>query len=166
MFAAQPRRYLATTCTALRRPVFSERWLATEVTGRLRQDAASFDFVVQAYCLMPDHLHVLLEATSERADLLASMTRFKQTTGVSYRQQTKRQLWQPGYHERRLRDEEASDAVARYVLENPVRAGLTNALGEYRFAWSDVYGLEGLLTAWEETPLCRARRDGFRTRSG
>ena len=37
----------------------------------------------------------------------------------------------------------------RYILENPIRAGLTRELGEYRFAGSEVYDLEGLLTAWE-----------------
>jgi hypothetical protein len=49
-----------------------------------------------------------------------------------------------------LRDDEATAAVARYILANPVRAGLTTELGEYPFAGSDVFDLKEVLTAWEE----------------
>jgi hypothetical protein len=37
----------------------------------------------------------------------------------------------------------------RYILENPIRAGLAKKLGEYPFAGSDVYDLPALLTAWD-----------------
>jgi putative transposase len=84
---------------------------------------------------MPDHLHALVEAQSARADFDALIRGFTRT---------RRSLWQPGSHARVLRDNEASDTVARYILENPVRAGLTQVVGEYRFAWSDVYDLESL----------------------
>ena len=138
------QRYFATTCTAYRRPVFTQRWVVTEVTEQLRHNAALFQFALVAYCVMPDHLHALIEAKSECADFEALMKRFKQTTGFAYKKQTQQQLWQPGYHERVLRDDEASEAVARYILENPVRAGLSTAVGEYPYAWSDVYDLESL----------------------
>ena len=101
---------------------------------------------------MPDHVHVLLHAKSERADLPAFMKRFKQTTAFNYKQQTRRVLWQTGYHERILRDDESSESIARYILENPIRAGLTSHLGEYPYAWSDVYDLAGLFADWECNP--------------
>src|SRR5947207_480503 len=144
------QRYFATTCTAFRRPVFTERWIVTEVARQLRLNATLFQFALVAYCVMPDHLHALLEATSERSDFEAMMKRFKQTTGFAYKKQSGRQLWQPGYHERLLRDDEENEAVARYILENPVRADLSTAIGEYPYAWSDVYDLESLLTLWAD----------------
>jgi REP element-mobilizing transposase RayT len=144
------QRYFATTCTALRRPVFAERWAATAVTERLRKDALLFDFALQAYCVMPNHVHLLIHAKSERSDFRALMKHFKQMTGFAYKQQTRQRLWQVGYHERILRDDESSETVARYIVENPVRAGLTTALGEYPYAWSDVYDLEALFATWEQ----------------
>ena len=72
------------------------------------------------------------------------MKRFKQMTGFAYKQQTKQTLWRVGYHDRVLRDDEPSECIARYILENPVRAGLTERVGEYPYAWSDVYELEEL----------------------
>jgi len=101
---------------------------------------------------MPDHVHILLHGKSERADLPTFMKRFKQTTAFNYKQQTRRVLWQTGYHERILRDDESSESIARYILENPIRAGLTSHLGEYPYAWSDVYDLAGLFADWERNP--------------
>jgi REP element-mobilizing transposase RayT len=99
---------------------------------------------------MPDHLHVLVEAQSERADFRAFVKRFKQTTGFMFRQERRQSLWQPGYHDRVLRDDEATEAVIRHILENPIRAHMAARLGEYPFAGSGMYDLEELLTAWEK----------------
>jgi REP element-mobilizing transposase RayT len=126
--------------------VFTERWVVTEVTSQLFQSAAVFECVVLAYCVMPDHLHALVEVQSEPSDFEALMKGFTQATDCAYRQHTRRPLWQPGYHERMLRDDEASDTIARYILENPLRAGLSRTIGEYPFAWSDVYDLETLFS--------------------
>jgi len=104
---------------------------------------------------MPDHVHILLHASSERADLPAFMKRFKQVTGFAYKQHSRQVLWQNGYHDRILRDDESSESTARYILENPIRAGLTTAWGEYPYAWSDVYDLEALFADWESDTSAR-----------
>ncbi len=142
-------RYFLTTCTAFRRPAFAAHCLAASVAGQLLHEAACFEFAVPAYCLMPDHLHALIEAKSERPDFVAFVKRFKQMTGFAHRQATGQPPWQHGYHERILRNDEASDVVVRYILENPVRARLTKEIGEYPFAGSGTYGLDGLSTAWD-----------------
>ncbi|MNN88845.1 hypothetical protein D3C81_2065800 [compost metagenome] len=40
-------------------------------------------------------------------------------------------LWQKGFHDRALRREEDLVRVARYVVANPLRAGLVEKLGDY-----------------------------------
>ena len=96
---------------------------------QLLSTAAKLEFSVLAYCVMPDHIHALVESRSDTA-----VGQF---------------LWQPGYHERILRDDQTTETVIRYVLENPIRAGLATALGDYPFAGSGEYTLEELLAAWE-----------------
>jgi REP-associated tyrosine transposase len=117
---------------------------------QLLHNADHFEFAVLAYCLMPDHLHALLEARSEHSDFQAFVKRFKQTTGFRHRKLAKHALWQPGFHERVLRNDESSPAVVRYILENPVRAGIAKQIGEYPFAGSGVYDPASLKTAWDE----------------
>ena len=40
-------------------------------------------------------------------------------------------VWQDGFHDRALRREEDLVAAARYVVANPLRAGLVQKLGDY-----------------------------------
>ena len=133
-------------CTAFRARRFEDEGVVGDVHRQLQQSALQFDMQITAYCYMPDHLHVLL---TERSDFCELVRRFKQMSAFSYKKSTGRALWQPGYHERILRDDEVTEAVVRYILENPIRAGLTKCLGEYRFAGSGVYDLAGLIMAWE-----------------
>ena len=47
-------------------------------------------------------------------------------------------IWQKGYHDRAVRSEEDLRNVARYIVANPLRAGLVKRLGDYPFwdaAW-------------------------------
>jgi hypothetical protein len=46
-----------------------------------------------------------------------------------------------------LRGEEAATSVARYILENPVRAGLVEDIRAYPFSGSNVYTVDQLLEA-------------------
>jgi REP element-mobilizing transposase RayT len=99
---------------------------------------------------MPDHVHLLVYGTSLDADLRALVVHFKKLTGFEYSQRAGRRLWQAGYHDRVLRDDESTEAVARYVLENPVRAGLAREIGEYPHAGSDMYDAKASLSAWDK----------------
>ena len=51
-----------------------------------------------------------------------------------------------------LRDDEATLIVARYILENPVRAGLVATPESYPFSGSEVYALGEILDAVGELP--------------
>ena len=144
------QRYLVSTCTAFRKPVFEDHVVGDDTVAQILQAARELEFDVTAYCLMPDHVHLLLTARLEAADLTRFVKHAKQVTGFTYRRATGQGLWQPGYHERILRDDEATLAVARYVLENPVVAGLAKALGEWPLAGSGVYTWPELFTAWEQ----------------
>lgn len=84
---------------------------------------------------MPEHVHVLLEAERDDASLTDFVRRWKQATGYEFRRQRGEALWQPGFFDRVLRDQESSAVVARYILENPLRAGLGERIGDYPFAW-------------------------------
>ena len=59
----------------------------------------------------------------------------------------KRPLWQEGYYDRVLRPEESEAMVARYIIENPVRAGLVTRPSDYPFVGSDEWSLEEISSA-------------------
>jgi putative transposase len=120
---------------------------------------------VIAYCFMPEHVHLLVLATSETSDLRAFVHSVKQRTAYYYKQSHAATLWQEGYYEHVLRDDEATLATAKYILENPVRAGLVAEPRDHAFAGSLVLDAEQLDDLWQ----CDAEslRDvGFRSNTG
>lgn len=90
-----------------------------------------------AYCFMPDHVHLLLESDAETTSLVGLISHWKQTTGFYFNQCYRSRLWQPGFYDRVLREHESHQAVAAYILANPVRAGISRRVGEYPFAWCE-----------------------------
>jgi len=94
---------------------------------------------------MPDHLHLLTEGQSERSDCRRFIVRARQFAGFHYSKRYGERLWQRYGYERVLRDNEQTLAVARYILGNPVRAGLVDRPQAYRFLGSDRYRLEEIL---------------------
>jgi putative transposase len=100
---------------------------------------------------MPDHFHVLPEGTSDAANFLELMRIFKQRSAYHWKRRYGRELWQRNYIERVLRDEEDTSTVARYILENPVRAGLVRSPGGYRFSGSLVMDLDAALDSFRRT---------------
>jgi putative transposase len=93
---------------------------------------------------MPDHVHLLLDGLSEQADLRRLVASWKQTTGYFHRRGTGQTLWVSGYYDRVLRDGESTMEAVRYVMMNPIRAGLARHVGDYPFAGSDVFGNQEL----------------------
>ena len=79
------QRYFLTICTAHRRQMFTTLTAVDGPLGQLRKTCALFDFALVAYCFMPDHLHALIAAESEQADLGVFVKRFTQMTGFAHR---------------------------------------------------------------------------------
>ena len=147
-----PNRYFLTFCARYRRPLFSATSAAELIVQQILRSSVSHQFQLVAYVVMPDHVHALVHGVSDDADLELFVTGFKRDSSRRLRPTALSPVWQRGYYERVLRHDEASVAVIRYILENPIRAGLTRELGEYPWAASAVYSMAELLTAWEEHP--------------
>lgn len=123
--------YLVTTVTAGRQPLFADFATARCVIGELRQahDRGSVDSM--AWVLMPDHLHWLF-GLGEGIALAEVMQSFKGRSARAIRQRREhRKIWQRGYHDHALRAEEKVQGVARYLVANPLRAGLVRRAGDY-----------------------------------
>ena len=88
---------------------------------------------------MPDHFHGLV-LLLEDVSLSEIMRRFK---GGSARMRNRLyegsgSLWQRNFHDRALRADEDCRAMARYIIGNPVRAGLVEKVGDYPF-WDAIW---------------------------
>ena len=153
------QRYLVTINASGHSAPFADAPAASEVAAQISPCFALNRFEVVAYCVMPDHAHLLLEGTSADADLLEAVRLWKQRTGYAWRRSTGGRLWQPGFHDRILREEDDTRLVVRYVLQNPVRAGLVTNIRDYAWLGSSRYTLAELETyAGEWSPDWKQRR--------
>jgi REP element-mobilizing transposase RayT len=104
---------------------------------------------------MPDHVHFLLTARSEGADFKKMVARWKQATGFEWSVRHGRKLWQHGYWERVLRDADDPLSVARYIVENPVRAQLVEHPMQYPLSGSTEFTMDEICAAVQMKGWCR-----------
>ena len=71
--------FFITICSAKRRKLFTTTKTCDWLLHILRSDAAAHTFAVHAYCLMPDHVHLLLEGLYPTTDLLGFVKAVKTT---------------------------------------------------------------------------------------
>jgi len=126
--------YLVTFTTHQRAPLFSDPDCAMSMARASNDRRLWTSSELLAWVLMPDHWHGLL-VLGERDYLPSLVQRLKANTGRHVRQVDARvgRVWGAGYHDRALRAEEQLLDAARYVVMNPVRAGMVTRVGDYPY---------------------------------
>ena len=105
--------------------------VAAAVLGCFVEDATHYGARLHLAAIMPDHAHLILEIAD--GSLLEVVRNLKsRSTRAAWEQGHVGALWQPSFYDRGLRGDEFVD-VLRYVLENPVRAGLVAHWEDYPF---------------------------------
>jgi hypothetical protein len=130
--------YLLTTVTDQRIPWFQVFEFGRITSLGLHCGVGLGDAAALCWVVMPDHVHVLLQL--RELPLHRVMNRFKSTMARRLNRAIGRtgRFWQDGYHDRALRRDDDLRTVARYVVANPLRAGLVRKLGDYPF-WNAVW---------------------------
>ena len=126
-------RCFLTFCTHARRRYFTDRRAVDDVCPQILRAADEEDMAVLAYVCMPDHVHLLVQGERDDSELRRFACTAKQLSGYAFARRTGQRLWQPSYYDHVLRDDESELPYIRYVLENPVRAGLVDACEAYPF---------------------------------
>ena len=123
--------YLITTVTEQRQPVFRDLWNARLLIRELREADALGWSTTWAFVVMPDHLHWLAELGD--SELSRLVLRVKSCSAIAVNRALGRsgRLWQKGFHDHALRREEDLQAIARYIVANPLRAGLVTSVRDY-----------------------------------
>jgi len=94
-----------------------------------------------AYVVMPDHIHWCFRLGREKdlASVVCAVKQFSARRAIELGLADS-SLWQPGFHDRALRSGDDLVAVSRYVVANPLRAGLVDEIGDYAH-WDAVWML-------------------------
>jgi REP-associated tyrosine transposase len=103
--------------------------------GLLGSTAGRFGWALEVYCLMGTHYHLVLEATLEAVS--HGMHRLNGTYSQRFNRRQRRwgHLFGSRYSAWIVRDEHHLMLTRRYVLDNPVRAGLCERAEDWPWSW-------------------------------
>src|ERR1700677_1199610 len=130
--------YFLTICVVGRRRVLANDQAFTILSAEFKSAPERYGWKVGQFVVMPDHLHFFC-AGNQQPDS-ASLSRFigglKQWTakGILRAAGLSGPLWQKQFFDNLLRSDESYESKWRYVLENPVRAGLVDAAEDWPYA--------------------------------
>ena len=125
------RGYLITVVVHERRRIFSDWRLGRRLVAELRRAHDEQWVNSIAWVIMPDHLHWLVQLEQRSLAKLMQAIKSRSTLTINRATGNKGAFWQQGYHDRALRDGEDLRPYARYIVANPLRAGLVKNIGDY-----------------------------------
>ncbi|WP_430980686.1 REP-associated tyrosine transposase [Stenotrophomonas terrae] len=118
--------YLVTFTTRARQPLFLDFPLASRICHALYHPLLWRDARLLAWVLMPDHWHGLVQL-GLHTHLSALVRSIKANTARTLPSSIVRPIWAAGFHDRAVRKDQDLKATARYIIRNPVRAGLVSS---------------------------------------
>lgn len=130
--------YVLTAIVDGRRPVFQD-WRTGRLIVEQFRSAEEFGLVRSlAWVVMPDHFHWLVELRHKTLSELMCRVKSRSSRSVKLDPGCGGRLWQRGYYDRALRRDEDLKNAARYIISNPLRAGLVRRIGDYPL-WDAVW---------------------------
>jgi len=130
-YSESGRIYLLTSVTRDRSPFFGDWRMGRLLVNAFRQAEEERAARSLAWVVMPDHFHWLVELQDAHLAVLMCKTKSRTVRALNHATGSHHRLWQKGYHDRAVRREEDLQAIARYIVMNPVRAGLARRVHDY-----------------------------------
>lgn len=114
-----------------RRIVFVDDSCYSKFYLLLEQAVSIYDFNIHAFCLMPNHYHILLET---KYDNLPDIVRFLNLAYTKWFNTTHERighLWQGRYKSYFIYEDSHFWTVAKYIERNPIAANIVNDISKY-----------------------------------
>src|SRR6185437_1316416 len=137
-YSQSTRIYLVTFVAASRRRIFLDFALACAACRTFSPAATAAAATLPCWVLMPDHFHALVRLDGE-IPLSGVVQRLKSmSTRACHDIRPGAAIWARAFHDHALRRDDDLLHIARYIVANPIRAGLVQQAGDYAFwnaAW-------------------------------
>lgn len=124
--------YHITTTTRNRAPYFASFWNGRKVAHELIALQNEGWAQTLCYVLMPDHLHWLMRLQQGTLSAAVKMLKGRVSRAIG------QAIWQAGYYDHAVRQDEDLRKMARYIVANPLRAGLVERIGDYSL-WDAIW---------------------------
>jgi REP-associated tyrosine transposase len=124
--------YHVSTATHEWQPLFQDFHCGRVIVDCMRHEHEIGYVESLAFVVMPDHFHWLFSLSGSRSlgECIKNVKSYsaRRVNGILG---CRRKVWQTGYYERAIRKEEDLEVVARYIVANPLRAGIVASVKDY-----------------------------------
>lgn len=125
--------FFATLCCLDKRQAFIKDEFNAAVVDCINKEKERIGHAVYAFCLMPDHIHLLISpletgvpVTQFMGALSSLITRLSWSHGFTGR------LFQRSFYDHVVRKDEDLTKIVEYILNNPVRKGIVTDWRDYK----------------------------------
>lgn len=138
-FSSENQIYFVTTVVEQRRKLFVDLYVCRKVISEMKGLDMKGYIETLSWVIMPDHIHWLFQLKSD-TNLASVIKDFKGRSARSLNLllNKKGTFWQHAYYDHALRSDEDIKKVARYIVANPLRAGLVERIEDYPY-WDAVW---------------------------
>lgn len=152
--------YFFTLTSYRRRPILTEAALRHALRDAIRQTRIAHPFDIDAWVLLPDHLHCVWTLPPDDADFSLRWSMIKrlvtQTCGnqfelaalpASRTQRKESAIWQRRFWEHQIRDDDDFARHVDYIHWNPVKHGLVAQVADWPYSTFHRYVAQAKLSA-------------------
>lgn len=131
-YSAGNQIYSITTVTNDHIPLFHDFQAARILISEMRNLDKSKAVNSLAWVVMPDHLHWLFQLNHSKSlgDVIKCL-KARSAHGINKLMARNGSVWQRAYYDRAARSDDDLVGIARYIVANPLRAGLVEHIGDY-----------------------------------
>jgi len=129
-----PRETVFVTICSRWSEVLTQKSVAKQLIEVMGRMARRHKIRIHAYCIMPDHVHVVVSVMDQDGDIQKWLRYTKREFARALHNPG---MWQRSYWDRHARSETEIDATVDYVLKNPVRRGLCESWRDWQYSWSE-----------------------------
>ena len=105
----------------------------------LKNYKAISGYKIFAYCLMSNHIHLLLKVEKENLDLIVKRIASSYVYWYNWKYRRSGHLFQDRFKSEPVEDDAYFLTVIRYIHQNPIKAGLSKSIDGYKFSSYNEY---------------------------
>jgi putative transposase len=127
--------YFITTVTNGRLPIFRDDSCCDILIDDIKYYRKMLDFLLLAYVIMPNHLHLLL-MTGDKFSVSKILQKIKGHSGYRINESTNQggSIWQADFFPKIIGEDESIDAAMDYIHNNPVKHGFVETPDAWKYS--------------------------------
>ena len=119
--------------------IFEDEEDSLKFLETLKNYKAISGYKIFAYCLMSNHIHLLLKVEKENLDLIIKRIASSYVYWYNWKYHRSGHLFQDRFKSEPVEDDVYFLTVIRYIHQNPIKAGLSKSIDEYKFSSYNEY---------------------------